>query len=66
MANIGTVDRLLRLVVGLGLIAFGLYDTTPLRWLGLVGLVLIGTALFRFCPAYRLLGLGTAGHPPSS
>lgn len=67
-ANIGTVDRIIRLVAGLVLIALavvpglGLTGGAALHWvLGIVGVVLVATAAMRFCPAYRLLGLSTCG-----
>jgi hypothetical protein len=31
------------------------------RYLGLLGLVMIATGVFRFCPAYTLLGMNTCG-----
>ena len=52
-ANIGTIDRALRITIGLALIAGALS--------GMIGAVPLATGLFRFCPAYRLLGLST--HP---
>jgi hypothetical protein len=58
-ANIGMLDRALRLGAGAALIAFGIYDETSMRWIGLLGPVLIITALVRFCPAYWLLKLKT-------
>lgn len=56
-ANIGTVDRSLRIVVGLVLIALSLSGVIGL-W-GWIGIVPLATGLFRFCPAYRLLGIKT-------
>ena len=65
-ANVGKVDRAARLVVGVVLIAapmfFGIaFLSSPLfQWLlPLIGLVLILTAMFRFCPLYRLIGAST-------
>ena len=65
-ANVGPVDRILRLVVGAVLIllpyltAWGLWADPIWRWgVPLVGVVMILTALVRFCPAYTLLGLNT-------
>lgn len=55
-ANIGSLDRLLRLIVGLALLGAGAWFKS---WWGLVGLVPILTALVRFCPAYLPLGLST-------
>ncbi|MFA5521963.1 MAG: DUF2892 domain-containing protein [Castellaniella sp.] len=56
-ANIGSTDRLLRIVVGLILIA--LAATGNLGWWAYIGVVPLVTGLFRFCPMYRLLGLST-------
>ena len=60
-ANMGMVDRALRWVAGAALVAFGLYNETPVRWIGLAGAVLIATAWVRFCPAYWLLKIRTLG-----
>lgn len=57
-ANIGTVDRVLRLVAGLAILAAGYHYRS---WWGLVGLLPLLTALIRFCPAYVPLGLNTCG-----
>jgi hypothetical protein len=58
-ANVGLIDRILRLLVGVGLLAFFFLGEGGVRWLGLIGLVLLATAVFGWCPAYRLLGLST-------
>ena len=56
-ANVGTIDRILRIVVGLVLIALVFVGPkTPWGWIGVVPLL---TGLVRFCPAYTLLGLNT-------
>ena len=47
--NIGTKDRVVRLIAGVAVIALGV---TFSNWFGLIGLVLVGTAFFRWCPAY--------------
>jgi hypothetical protein len=57
--NIGTIDRLLRVIVGLVLLSLVVIGPHSL-W-GLAGLVPLGTALIGFCPAYRLFGLNTCG-----
>lgn len=58
-ANVGTADRIIRLVLGVGLL--GLYGAleSPWKYFTLFGLVLVATALSRFCPLYRLVGLST-------
>ncbi len=57
--NVGTLDRLVRLVLGIGLL--GLYGALdpPLRYLTLLGLIPLGTALLGNCPIYTLLGFST-------
>ena len=55
--NIGTLDRTLRIVVGLALLA--LFATGSIGAWGLVGLVPLATGLVRFCPLYRVLGIHT-------
>lgn len=55
--NIGTVDRVLRIVVGIVLIALVFVGPqTPWGWIGVIPLA---TALVGWCPAYRLLGVKT-------
>lgn len=56
-ANVGGLDRLLRIVAGLVLIALALTGTVGV-W-GWIGVVPLATGLFRFCPAYTLLGVKT-------
>ena len=56
-ANVGTVDRLLRIIVGLVLISLVFFGPqTPWGWIGVVPLV---TALIGWCPAYTLFGIKT-------
>lgn len=56
-ANVGTVDRLVRLVAGFGILSLAFVGPqTPWGWLGLVP---IATAALRYCPAYSLLGVRT-------
>lgn len=66
LTNVGSLDRVLRFVLGLALIiaaflpSLGLMANPFLQWGAvIVGVVLIGTAFMRFCPIYRLLGLST-------
>ena len=60
--NVGTFDRLLRIVAGLVLIALAAMGR--IGWWGYIGIVPLATGLFRFCPAYTLLGIRTC--PPGS
>ncbi len=56
-ANVGTIDRTLRIIVGLALIGLTLNGNIGV-W-GWIGVVPVLTGIFRFCPAYPLLGIST-------
>lgn len=57
--NIGTVDRVLRILVGIGLISVVFVGPqTPWGWIGVVPLA---TALIGWCPAYTLFGISSCG-----
>jgi hypothetical protein len=58
-ANIGKIDRIIRIVAGLLLLS--LVFIGPKTLWGLVGLVPLATAFINFCPAYKLLGVDTLG-----
>jgi len=58
-SNVGGIDRVLRILVGIGVLALVFVLEGGARWWGLVGLVPLATGLFGFCPAYTLLGLNT-------
>lgn len=53
-ANVGGIDRALRIAVGLALIAGSLSGAIGL-W-GWIGVIPLATGLFRFCPAYLPFG----------
>jgi len=59
-ANVGTIDRAARIVIGLALIAGALSGMIG-AW-GWIGVVPLATGVFRFCPAYRLIGLNTCSN----
>ncbi|MEK8090695.1 DUF2892 domain-containing protein [Thermithiobacillus plumbiphilus] len=63
-ANIGSADRVIRIVLGLLLLSLIFLVEGPGRWWGLLGIVLIATALIRFCPAYAVLGTDTCHNQP--
>jgi hypothetical protein len=55
--NVGSIDRIIRVVVGLGLLAIVFVGPrTPFGWLGLIPLA---TAALGTCPLYTLLGMST-------
>ncbi|WP_114966343.1 YgaP family membrane protein [Alkalilacustris brevis] len=58
--NVGGIDRILRIVLGLVLIAgFFLFPEAGLRWLFLIGIVPLATGVFGTCALYSLLGINT-------
>ena len=64
--NVGGIDRVLRIVVGLALILMAVTGTIG-SW-GWIGIVPLATGLFRTCPLYSLLGMNTCpleGKKPS-
>ena len=61
-ANVGTIDRVLRIIVGLVLIGLALSGAIGV-W-GWIGVVPLATALFRFCPLYTVLGMSTCPMEP--
>ncbi len=55
--NVGTIDRVIRVIAGAALVgaaAAGLIG----MW-GFIGVVPLATGLFKFCPAYALIGVNT-------
>ena len=59
--NMGSLDRILRAIVGL--ILFSLVFIGPKTLWGLIGLVPLGTAFIGFCPAYLPFGIKTCKKP---
>ena len=55
--NVGGIDRILRIVLGIVLLA--LVVVGPRTMWGLIGVVPLFTGLFRTCPLYSLLGIST-------
>ena len=68
--NVGSLDRIVRVVIGLVLIAYAIplgFPSTGWNWVGWIGVVPIITALVGSCPAYSILGVSTCaagGHKP--
>jgi len=65
-ANVGTIDRVFRLVLGLVLLAapfvsgMALFESSAATIVSVVaGLVMVGTSAMKFCPLYRIFGLRT-------
>jgi len=59
--NVGSIDKILRIIVGLVLIALSAFNIGGIGYWGYIGIIPLLTGLFNFCPAYTLLGLNTKG-----
>lgn len=65
-ANIGTIDRVLRVLIGIVLLALAIGGFVPAlavgvpKWIAAAaGVVMLATAGMRFCPLYRIFGFRT-------
>jgi hypothetical protein len=56
--NIGTMDRILRTIVGILIIIYGFVNHS---WLGVIGILPLVTAFIAFCPGYFSFGYSTRG-----
>jgi hypothetical protein len=61
--NVGMIDRVLRAVVGIVLIAWALLGGPVWAWIGVVPLL---TAAVGYCPLYAVLGVRTCAGPPAA
>ncbi|MGO3890896.1 MAG: YgaP family membrane protein [Paenalcaligenes sp.] len=57
--NVGGIDRILRVVVGLVLVI--LASSGTVGWWGWLGIIPLLSGLFRVCPLYSMLGVNTCG-----
>ncbi|MEM9472663.1 MAG: DUF2892 domain-containing protein [Pseudomonadota bacterium] len=63
--NVGTIDRVLRAVVGMALIAWAVSGAGEYAWAGWIGIVPLLTAVVGWCPPYGLLGINTCSSKSS-
>lgn len=55
--NVGKLDRIARVVLGVTLMAFAFFANQPIAY---VGIILVVTGFISFCPLYRIFNLSTA------
>ena len=60
-ANVGGLDRIVRIIAGLAILGVGFYYKS---WWGLIGLGPLLTGFVRFCPAYLPFGLSSRSDKP--
>lgn len=58
--NVGGVDRVIRIIVGLALLSLLFLLEGSSRWLGLIGIVPLATAFLRYCPLYSVFRINTS------
>jgi len=61
IANVGTADRIIRIVLGLAILSALFWAEEDVRLWGLVGLIPLITAFVKFCPAYWIIKFKTNG-----
>jgi hypothetical protein len=60
--NVGTIDRVLRIIIGLALLWYALLaPATGYNWVGWIGIIPLATALIGNCPLYSIIGVNTCG-----
>lgn len=60
MCNVGKMDALVRFIVGVLAIVIGMFIGGLTAWIaGIVGVVLMATAVFNFCPIYTIIKANT-------
>jgi ABC-type sulfate transport system permease subunit len=57
--NVGNIEKIARVVLGLGLLSLFFLVSGSIRWIGLAGIVLIATAAIGWCPISSVLGINT-------
>ncbi|NMD09209.1 MAG: DUF2892 domain-containing protein [Phyllobacteriaceae bacterium] len=57
--NVGTIDRVLRVIIGVALLAFAFLSGSQYAWIGYIGVVPLLTAALGSCPLYSIVGLST-------
>jgi hypothetical protein len=57
--NVGSVDKMVRIIAGIGLLSLVFLLQSNARWVGLIGIVPLFTGLVGYCPLYSLIGLNT-------
>ena len=57
--NVGSADKIVRILLGLGLLSLLFLLEAPMKYLGLIGFVLLLTSLMGWCPLYSLVGINT-------
>jgi hypothetical protein len=57
--NEGTIDRVIRVIVGILILSLTFYLEGNLRWIGFIGFIPLLTGVIGTCPLYSILGINT-------
>lgn len=61
--NVGSIDKTIRLIAGIALVAWGILGAGLSATIGIaavvVGVVLVATGLFSFCPLFKIIGVSS-------
>ncbi len=57
--NVGTIDRWIRIVLGVALLSLLVFLDGGIKWIGLIGLIPLLTGILSYCPIYALFGIST-------
>ena len=60
-ANIGKTEKIIRIIVGIAIVATGVAYQS---WWGAVGVIPLVTALINYCPAWSIFGINTCKSIP--
>jgi len=56
-ANVGSIERVIRVLVGLAVLSVFFLTKGAVHWLGLIGIIPLVTGMLGLCPAYLALGI---------
>jgi len=59
MKNVGSTDKIIRIIIGILLISLIFFLNGNIRFIGLLGIIPIVTALTGFCPLYKIFNINT-------
>jgi hypothetical protein len=59
--NVGTTDRIFRVIVGILIVSLAFFLEGNLRWLGFIGFIPLLTGVIGTCPLYSMLGMDSCG-----
>lgn len=57
--NVGTIDKWIRIILGIALLGLIFILQSDWRWIGLIGIIPLVTGLVNYCPIYALFGIHT-------